>query len=242
MTERGVVPFGDCRIAYTVTRSARRHKTVEITIAPAGEVDVAAPTRTSIEQIEAIVKRRAAWIVRHEALGDPSLTVRGFVSGDSLLYLGRRVRLFVRETPEDGASIRFRYWQFDVRHSRALSPRERNATIESAFRRWYRQRAAELVDKRVKRFGPLLGVRPTRVLVGDQRRRWGSCSPKGVLRFNWRVAMAPPALVDYVVIHELAHLRVRSHRSAYWALVSQVAPDHRERRQKLSALGSTFDL
>ena len=80
------------------------------------------------------------------------------------------------------------------------------------------------------------------VLVRDQRQRWGSCSPEGVLRFNWRIVMAPPALFDYVVIHELAHLRVRSHRAGYWALVAQAAPDHRVRRERLRALGPSLDL
>ncbi len=247
MTERGSVAFGDARIAYSILRSARRHKTVEITVARRGEVVVAAPVRTSIERIEAIVKRRAAWIVRHggqgeRGSGDARLAERRYVSGESLPYLGRRVRLSVRETPEDGVDVRFHHWQFDVRLSPALPPDERGTAVEAAFTRWYRRRAAELVAARVERFAPLLGVTPSRVLVRDQRRRWGSCSPDGVLRFNWRVVMAPPALLDYVVIHELAHLRLRAHGPRYWALVAHAAPDYRERRERLKSLGPSLDL
>ncbi len=252
VTECGAVAFGDSRIAYSILRSARRHKTVEITVARRGEVVVAAPLRTSVERIEAIVKRRAAWILRHGGLaergpggrgpGKPGLAERRFVSGESLPYLGRRVRLFVRETPEDGVDVRFHHWQFEVRLSRALPPHERSAAVEAAFTRWYRQRATELVAGRVERFAPLLGATPSRVLVRDQRRRWGSCSPDGVLRFNWRVVMAPPALLDYVVIHELAHLRLRAHGPRYWALVATAAPDYRERRQRLKSLGPSLYL
>ncbi len=241
MTERGVVAFGDSRIAYSILRSARRHKTVEITVARPGEVVVAAPLRTSVERIEAIVKRRAAWIVRHD-FGKLSRAAREFVSGESLPYLGRQIRLLIRETPEDGVDVEFHHWQFDVRLSGGLPPHERGAAVQAAFIRWYRGRAAELIERRVERFAPLVGVAPTQVLVRDQHRRWGSCSPDGILRFNWRVVMAPPALIDYVVIHELAHLRVRSHRPAYWALVALAAPDHRERHERLRALGPTLDL
>lgn len=247
MAERGSVAFGDSRIAYSIVRSARRLKTVEITVARAGEVVVAAPVRTPAERIEAIVKRRAAWIIRRSGLaktvaGEPGIAERRFESGESLPYLGRRVRLFVRETPDDGVDVRFHHWQFEVRLSRALTPNERSAAVKAAFARWFRRRATERVAERVERFAPLLGVTPSRVLVRDQRRRWGSCSPDGVLRFNWRVVMAPPALLDYVVIHELAHLRVRSHRPAYWALVALAAPDHRERRERLRGLGPELDL
>lgn len=247
MTERGAVPFGDSRIAYSIVRSARRHKTVELTIARAGEVVVAAPVRTSVERIEAIVKRRAGWILRHDGraergAGKAGLGERRFVSGESLPYLGRRVRLFVREAPGGGVDVRFHHWQFEVRLSRALSPRERGAAVESALTRWYRQRAAEVVAERVERFAPRIGGKPSRVLVRDQRRRWGSCSPHGVLRFNWRVIMAPPALIDYVVVHELAHLRTRTHGAAYWRLVASVVPDHRERRRRLRELGPQLSL
>lgn len=247
MTERGAVPFGASRIAYSIVRSARRRKTVELTIARPGEVVVAAPVRTSVERIEAIVKRRAGWILRHDGGGErtaagASLAERRFVSGESLPYLGRRVRLVVRETHEDGVEVGFHHWQFEVRLSRALSTHERVAAVEAAFTRWYRHRAAELIADRVERFAPRLGDRPSRVLVRDQRRRWGSCSPDGVLRFNWRVVMAPPALIDYVVVHELAHLRTRTHGAAYWRLVASVVPDHRERRRRLRELGPQLAL
>jgi predicted metal-dependent hydrolase len=242
VTERGSVAFGGSQVAYSVVRSTRRQKTVEITVARAGEVVVAAPVRTPVEKLEAIVKRRAPWILRHGGFADPGAAMRCFVSGESLPYLGRRVRMLVRQTLEDGVDVHFQHWQFDVRVSRGLIGDARSQAVRTAFVHWYRQRATERVTERVARFATLLGLAPTRVLVRDQRHRWGSCSPDGVLRFNWRIVMAPPALVDYVVIHELAHLQVRTHRPAYWALVARAAADYRERRERLRTLGPTFDI
>lgn len=102
---------------------------------------------------------------------------------------------------------------------------------------WYRERAPLKLPPRVARIGRLLGVRPKDVLIRNQRRRWASCAPDGTLRFNWRAIMAPPTLFDYVVAHELAHLRVRGHTTEYWAVVAQAVPDYRLRRERLREIG-----
>lgn len=242
MSEQGAVAFGDARIVYSIVRSPRRRKTVEITVERPGAIVVAAPLRSSARELETIVRRKAGWIVRHRGVAAGGSLERQYVSGASLPYLGREVRLFVHESASEGVEVRFGHWRFEVQAPRALSGPRRHAAIESAFRRWYRARAADRLQIRVSRFAPLLGVAPSAVLVRDQRQRWGSCSPDGVLRFNWRIVMAPPALLDYVVIHELAHLRVRSHRAEYWTIVAQAAPDHRLRRERLRILGPRLDL
>ena len=95
------------------------------------------------------------------------------------------------------------------------------------------------VKKWLPRFG---GGDVPDVLIRDQRQRWGSCAPDGTLRFNWRVMMLEPALVDYVIVHELAHLGVRNHSDNYWKLVNRVMPDAQERRQKLREVGRTLPL
>ena len=82
----------------------------------------------------------------------------------------------------------------------------------------------------------------SRVLVRDQRQRWGSCAPDGTLRFNWRATMLPPALIEYVVVHELAHLTHRNHSTDFWGLVSEAMPDAQQRRQRLREAGRTLPL
>jgi len=162
------------------------------------------------------------------------------VNGGSLRYLGRSVRMWVRHDAVDRVSLRFHHWQFDL-----TAPRGKplsHSDVARVVQRWYRERALTHLERRVGILAPRLGVSPTGVLVRDQRARWGSCSPRGVLRFNWRVITAPPALIDYVVAHELAHLRIRTHGPAYWAEVALLIPDHRERRRRLRELGSQLPL
>jgi len=238
MTEQGEVRFGDASIHYRVIRSPKRHKTIEITVDEPGAVTIAAPMHTSSERLEATVRRRAKWIVQHDGVAVASPPARRFVSGESLPYLGRSVRLTVRPTDGDQVAIRFHHWQFDVDVPRRLRGEERQLTIRSAVEAWYRERAALKLPPRVERIAKLLGVQPKAVLIRDQRVRWASCGPDGTLRFNWRALMLPPALIDYVVAHELAHLRVRPHSAEYWSTVAQAIPDYRARRERLRAVGS----
>ena len=242
MTERGEIRYGDSRIAYEVVRSTRRRKTIEVTVDAPGVVTVAAPADTPHEHIEATVRRRAGWIIKHDGEAAAALPPRRFVSGESLPYLGRSVPLTVHPVDGKKVDIRFHHWQFDVGVPGLLEGDERGEVVRTAFEDWYRDRAALTLPPRVERVASLLGVRPTRILVRGQRKRWASCAPDGTLRFNWRAVMAPPALVDYIVAHELAHLRVRGHGPEYWAVVAQAVPDYRRRREQLRKVGARLGL
>lgn len=242
MTERGEVIFGDALIAYEVVRSPRRRKTIEVTVVEPGIVTVAAPVDTPSEQLEATIRRRAGWIVRHDGAAEAPPTPRRFVSGESLPYLGRSVRLTVHPTDQPRVAVRFHHWQFDIYVPRSLHGEERIENVRAAVEAWYRERAATKLPPRVDRIASHLGVQPKEVLIRNQRRRWASCAPDGTLRFNWRAVMAPPALLDYVVAHELAHLRVRGHTSEYWAIVAQAVPDYRLRRERLREIGPLLSL
>lgn len=242
MIEQGEVRFGDARITYRVVRSSRRHKTIEISVDEPGTVVVAAPVATSTEHIEATLRRRARWIVRRSSVVVTPPAPRRFVSGESLPYLGRSVSLTVHPTDGKHIGIRFHHWQFDVDVPKRLEGEERQTGLRAAFEAWYRERAARKLPSRVDRIARHLGVAPTAILIRDQRTRWASCAADGTLRFNWRALMASPALLDYVVVHELAHLQVRSHNAEYRAVVAQAIPDYRLRRRALREVGMALPL
>jgi predicted metal-dependent hydrolase len=109
----------------------------------------------------------------------------------------------------------------------------RTRAIEVALVKWYAGRAQEAVEASVARWVAITGRAPKRVLVRNQRQRWGSCSPDGTLRFNWRLIMLAPALLDYVVVHELAHLEVPNHGPEFWRAVARLLPDHAARRRRM---------
>ena len=114
----------------------------------------------------------------------------------------------------------------------ARPPRaEPNAALESKLR----ARAIEVLPERVAYFAHLMGVAPAQVKITGARTRWGSCSGKGNLNFSWRLMLAGEAEIDYVVVHELAHLREMNHSPRFWAVVEAVLPDYRERKKSLTA-------
>jgi predicted metal-dependent hydrolase len=235
--ERGSVQFGNTVIEFTVTRSARRKKTIEITLDHAEGVLVAAPLATPPERIRQVVLKRAAWIVRQSSEEILHPRRKEFVSGESLLYLGREARLTVVHADVRRVSVEFEHWEFRIVVPAQLNGEERRAAVGSAVVNWYRARAGERLAERAEIWAKKADLTPAGVLVRDQRQRWGSCSPDGVLRFNWRIVMAPPAVIDYVVVHELVHLRSRTHSDAFWLEVARLMPDYGIRRSLLKEIG-----
>ena len=111
-----------------------------------------------------------------------------------------------------------------------LRPGERK---EDALYRWYFERAYEVIPSSTRAWSGVLGVRASRLTIRDQRTRWGSCSSKGALNFSWRLIMAPPEVLEYVVLHEVAHLIEHNHGPAFWALVESHDASYRVQKSWL---------
>ncbi len=242
MSERSYVRFGNTTIDYEVRRSKRRKKTVQITV-DGGGVQVAAPVATPESELRAMVRKRAPWILGHASTEMIHAAPKRFVSGETLPYLGRNVRLIVDSAEMRTPKVRFDHWRFLVTIPTTLDESKRYEQIRRAVVTWYRSRAAERLPTVVERWWPRLGrgeVPP--VLVRDQRQRWGSCAPDGTLRFNWRAMMLKPALIEYIVAHELAHLTHRNHSSDYWSLLANAMPDAQQRRKTIREAGQLLPL
>ena len=235
MTESDSIRFGETTIEYQVRRSARRRKTIQISL-DAGRVYVAAPTTVPSSELRDMVSKRAAWILDNSRDHETRAKARPrFVSGEKLPYLGRSVRMIVRSGDVREPTVRFDRWRFMVVAPENLAGDERFERIRDAFIEWYSERAAERLSAGVQLWWPKLGRgEKQRILIRDQRTRWGSCAADGTLRFNWRIAMLRPALIEYIVVHELAHLTVRNHSEDFWDLVAGALPDVQLRRRQLS--------
>ena len=237
------IRFGDTTIHYEIRRSERRKKTMEIRVNGDG-VLVLSPATTPDRQVEAFVRKKAAWILHHSVQASLTAAPRRFISGETLPYLGRNLRLIVNNTPEVRTpQVRFDHWRFHVEAPYDLIGPERLDRIRRAFINWYRARAAHRLPTRIDQWLPHFPTKiQPKVLIRDQRLRWASCAPDGTLRFNWRVMMLKPALIDYIVVHELAHLTIKSHATPFWNLVTQTMPDAQTRRQHLKEAGMFLPL
>lgn len=237
MTELRQFRFGDASVAYVVQRSPRRRKTVQIRVG-GGCIEVLAPASASDREVEEIVRKRASWILRRIGNDEPVHPQKRFISGETLPYLGRNVRLVVRITDAPEVEVRFDHWRLLVSAPSRLPGDEQATLVRSALVKWFRAQAERRVPARVDYWqAPFSLQDQPRVLIRDQRQRWGSCAPDGTLRFNWRVVMLAPDVLDYVVVHELAHLQQKGHSKEFWNRVATVLPDYAPRRQRLREAG-----
>lgn len=149
--------------------------------------------------------------------------------GASLPYLGKKYVLKIRRY----RSYRKPGVMLDGNVLAVLTAQTDGESVAKAVKDWYRQQAKALVAERVEFYRKQLGEEVQTVRIKDVRSRWGSCSSKRNLNFNWRLVMAPLEAVDYVVVHELCHLKEMNHSPAFWKLVEEIMPDYQRQRDWL---------
>lgn len=238
MKTRDRVRYGGSVIEYEIRRSPRRRKTIQVAVDGSG-VSVSAPMAADDDYLRAFVRKRAAWIIRHAEAEKLRAAPKRFVSGETVPYLGRNMRMAVSDGEEvRSPQVRFDHWRLRIAVPAGLEGDERVDRVRAAVMAWYRGRAEARVPPVVERWWPEFGRgKRSAILIRNQRKRWASCAPDGTLRFNWRVVMVPPALLEYIVVHELAHLRVRNHSPDFWNLVTAAVPDAQARRRRLKETG-----
>jgi predicted metal-dependent hydrolase len=217
---------------YLVRRSARARR-ARLTVTEQGEVVVVLPRRAPLDEAARLVGAHSAWLDRHvgrlrdehaRLLARPAL-------GDGRQLALEGVPVVVWRADDRVAA---RLGGVDLTDGRLLVRSERgDGGVAVTLEAWLRSRARTRLGERVVVRAPELGVTPGRISVRDQRSRWASASPRGDLSFSWRLVLAPPYVLDAVVVHELAHLRVRGHSRAFWALVEGHAPRTQEARHWL---------
>ena len=232
-TARNRVRFGDLDIEYEVRRSARRKKTVQTTVKD-GRVLVSAPVAAKDAEIEAIIRKQATWIIERQSEVPPPMPPLKFVTGAEFPYLGRAIRMEIIERDIPSPTLRFSRQRFQVATHSNIEDGQTQERIRDAMASWYRGRASEKLPVLVEEWSHSFHyLEQPPVLIGSQRSFWGSCSPKGVLRFSWRVMMLEPSLIEYIVVHELAHLKIMDHSKDFWNLVASALPDVQLRRRSL---------
>ena len=217
-------------VSYRFERS--RRKSIGFTVGPEGLV-VRAPGWVPLREVDAAVQEKAAWILAklqqmRERSRVPAPPEPEWVHGADLPYLGGTVRLCVvarghtADLPEGVAALPL-----------SLPPGATPTQVREAAEAWFKKKARALFEERLQHFAPQLGVRCLRLSLSSARTRWGSARTDGHIRLNWRLIHLPLAQIDYVVVHELAHLRVMDHSPRFWDTVGEVMPDYRERRRQL---------
>ncbi len=226
-----IIDFGSRKIAYRLHRSDRKH--LRIVIAPELTVDIFAPNSASDEQVQTAIKKKAPWIVRtlDKLEGYHPLPMpKRYLSGETFVYLGRQYRLKLEKGSKQPAKLLGRFlWVWVENKTDAQSVRK---SVEA----WYRKRAHEILGRYMEkcyRITSRHGVPEPNVVIRRMRRRWGSCSPSSRVTLNLSLVKVPVHCIEYVIVHELCHLKHHNHSKAFYSLLTRCLPDWRQRKDAL---------
>jgi predicted metal-dependent hydrolase len=218
------------QVGYELKRSRRR--TIGFLVGPDG-LTVAAPRWVSLTDVTQGLREKEGWILRklqeQRERGERAAAAKvDWRDGASLPFMGRRIEIAL-DPARAGALLDATTGQLRVGLPGHASPEQ----IRDAVQAWLMRQASRVFTERLDHFAPLLGVRWQRLRLSSAATRWGSASADGAIRLNWRLIHYSEALIDYVVAHELSHLRVMDHSPAFWETVASVMPDYSTRREQL---------
>lgn len=221
-------------LSFELKRSSRR-KTMQITVDRGGELILAAPPEAEEIQLQEFVREKRFWIYTKLAAKDQlqkTVSPKSFVDGEGFLYLGRSYRLRLVDDQKD--PIKLQGGRFRLLRSQADSGREHLV-------RWYSERAKAWLGQKVLDYSARMEVHPAGVKVQDLGYRWGSCGKGNYLYFHWKAILLSPRIVEYVVVHELAHLHQPHHTPDFWQRVERAMPDYDRRKKWLAEHGMNVE-
>lgn len=208
-----------------------RRRSLSLRVLPDGRLEVRAPLRYPEYKIRAFVQSRAEWIDKQRLVmvqRSAQYPPHTWLPGDRLLWLGEPLALAAGAQKRPLVVLTGR----ELRVAAEAMPRAR-VLVE----RWYKAQAGIYMEERLRDLAGLHGFTYQRLRVSNARTRWGSCSSTGVISLSWRLMMAPPRVIDYVMLHELAHLRQANHSAKFWAIVAGMMPDYKAQRAWLKVSG-----
>ncbi|HZO29173.1 MAG TPA: SprT family zinc-dependent metalloprotease [Chloroflexota bacterium] len=221
-------------LGFELRRSDRR-RTIGITVDRDGQLILSAPTACPDETIERIAREKLFWVYTKLALKELLFRPRRerlYASGEGFYYLGRSYRLLITRDAASPSTPPLRLLQGRFMLTESEAPR-----AAQLFAAWYAAHIRPWIERRVELLADRIGVSPGGIVVRELGYRWGSCGHSRTLNFHWRTAMLPPRIVEYVVAHELVHLRAPHHGAEFWRRLELVMPDLGRRREWLATEG-----
>ena len=206
-----------------IVRSKR--KTISILISPQGKVVVKAPTNCPVSYINSVLIKRQDWIIKHQTkIINRTILNQDIINYKKILFNGVVYRLALAD------NIKKITLYNDALYIPYKMPKDK---IKPNIIKWYKQHALNLAQERITLYANIMHLAPQNVSINNTKTSWGLCNNKKEIKLNWRIAMLPPKLVDYIAVHELAHICEFNHSKRFWQIVLSVLPDTKERRSEL---------
>ena len=220
------------QIKYDLIYSDR--KTIGISVERDKNIVVRAPEKVTEEEIEEFIKRKKYWI--YTKLKHPQkyqkISKKEFISGASILYLGKHYKLDVVKSQLDGIKFANKF----------IISKENQKKAPDLFKKWYIEKAEEKIIPKVEHYAKNLGVKYNTIKIKEFKYRWGSCTSKNNLNFNWRLIKAPLSVIEYVIVHELGHLIEPNHSTVFWNIIKTQVPKFSEAKEWLKNNGNFLEV
>lgn len=217
-----------------IIRSNR--KSIGLEISPDARLIVRVPFFTPKKVLDRVIIEKSNWILKKQQLARErarQITRKKFIEGEPFLYLGQRFPLTI--TDHQSPALSFDGNTFSLR-------KKGLARAEALFVNWYQKRAKEIYGERISQHEKASGIVSNELRISSAQKRWGSCNPRGNLHINWRLIMAPLAIIDYVIVHELVHIEENNHGKKFWKRVAALCTDYRSSRKWLRDNGHLLTL
>ncbi len=232
VSEPKSIRLRDRDVAYLLKRSQQR-RSIMLTVDEHG-LTVSAPWRSSERRIVGVIRDAEAWVLKKlDVWSAFPARDQSWIQGDNVKYLGRDLSL---QLTVDKIATLVTLQDANHLHISLADPAHRES-VKAALVKWYRRHAQSNFSGRIGELAPRLDVPAPRLFLSSARTRWGSCNAKGEVRLNWRLIQATQSTIDYVVVHELAHLVEMNHSRRFWKLVASVCPHYREACAELNRMG-----
>ncbi|WP_075865551.1 M48 family metallopeptidase [Carboxydothermus islandicus] len=232
------IRYRDEVITYQVIRKKKKH--IGIIISPEGKVVVTATFSVPDNFVEKVVLEKARWIsekLKQVQRQREAVLPKEYVSGESFLYLGRNIRLKIITGNFTRPEVRLYRGRLMVYLPESIDKSTWPEVVRQEITAWHKQRARERLLERTNYYAQKLNLYPNNIRIKDQKSLWGSCSSKGNINYNWRLIMAPIGVIDYIVVHELCHLKYKNHSPKFWQRVGYFLHDYKEKKEWLKANG-----
>lgn len=225
--EQRSIQLADKLISYTLKRSPKR-RSIGLQINDQG-LTVSMPLRASEKWLLDVLQEKAHWVVgKLDSWQSKKAPVQKWADGEAVLFRGETFRLRILpglfNTPPQLTDSELIIHVIDACNQ---------VSINKKMLKWYKYEALRVFNECVEHFAPLMNVSPREIKLTSARTQWGSCTSQGVVRLNWQLVTMPLQLIDYVVVHELAHLLEMNHSASFWRVVQSVCPDYAKLRGEL---------
>jgi predicted metal-dependent hydrolase len=232
--------YGDKKIEFSIV--FKKRKTIGLSISKEDGLKISAPKWVSKKQIKEIVEQKAEWILKKLSEFSEQSGGKTLENGAELFFLGYSCWL---EVNEDVALKKIKIFKLDdkiiVNLPKTLASTDIKELLRNSLILWFKKQAELIFRQRIARLSEEMKVNPSKLTIRQQKTRWGSCSSKGNININWRLVMMPITVIDYVLVHELAHLKFLNHSKDFWQQVEAFLPDFKVRKQLLKEYGKKIN-